>query len=78
MRYQLSATLRVMNREEINRISKIIIATAVAIHRRVGCGLREDVYVALLAEGLEEEGLNVKREAKVPFSFGKLSFKKGF
>jgi GxxExxY protein len=67
-----------MDRAELNRLSGIIIDAALCVHRRIGPGLSESVYVAVLAQELENRGLKVQREVVIPFSFGELSFKRGF
>jgi GxxExxY protein len=51
---------------ELNRISELIIGSAVAVHRRVGPGCLESAYSPCLAVELHRRGLEVHR--KVPLS----------
>ena len=46
-----------MNVEEV---SSVVVDTALHLHRDLGPGLLESVYVAVLARMLEERGWNVK------------------
>jgi len=51
---------------EINRITGLIIQAAIEVHRRLGAGLLESVYVACLAFELRAQGLSIKTEKTLP------------
>jgi GxxExxY protein len=53
-----------------NEISKIIVDSAVEVHRELGgSGLLEGVYEEALAEELKRRGLNVERQLYVPIIY---------
>ncbi|MDZ4672816.1 MAG: GxxExxY protein [Gemmatimonadota bacterium] len=54
-----------------------IIDAALAIHRRVGPGLLESVYEALLAAALSSRGIKVERQRILPFTFDGIHFREG-
>jgi GxxExxY protein len=49
-----------------NELAKIVVDTALQIHRRLGPGLLESAYHAILLIELRKRGLHVDREVKVP------------
>jgi GxxExxY protein len=53
-------------REELNRITEVIIGAAIAVHRELGPGLLESAYEACLAYELVERGLGVERQKELP------------
>src|SRR5205823_12352906 len=61
-----------------NEISRTIIDVAIDIHRRLGPGLLESVYLAVLAHELEKRGLRVEKEAPIPVIWDNLRFEIGF
>ena len=53
-----------------NEISRVIVDAAIEVHRELGGpGLLESVYEEALAFELEERGLSVKRQQKVPIVY---------
>ena len=58
--------MRVVDRD---RISGIIIAAAIEIHRLMGPGLLESAYIACLVHELIRRGLRVERQVAVPVVF---------
>ncbi|NUO09110.1 MAG: GxxExxY protein [Candidatus Brocadia sp.] len=48
-----------------NKIEKIIIDVAVALHMELGPGLLESVYEVLLAYELKKRGLSVDRQVSI-------------
>lgn len=48
------------------------------IHKKLGPGLLESVYEAVLCKKLEKEGLFVERQKPVDFVFEGISFQEGF
>ncbi len=49
-----------------NQITEIIIGTAIEIHKRLGPGLFESAYGAILEYELKKRGLRVRREVEIP------------
>ena len=45
-----------------NEISKVIVDAAINIHRQLGPGLLESVYLVVLAHELAKRGLRVEKE----------------
>lgn len=63
---------------EIDDITGIIINNSMEIHKKLGPGLLESVYEAVLCKKLEQEGLFVERQKPVDFVFEGISFQEGF
>lgn len=61
-----------------NEIARIIIDTAMEIHRRLGPGLLESVYTVILAHELRRKGLNVEREVPIPVKWDRIEMEVGF
>src|SRR5262249_25736507 len=61
-----------------NEISKIIVDAAVGIHRRLGPGLLESVYLVVLAHELRKRGLHVEKEVPIPLVWDNIRFEVGF
>ena len=61
-----------------NDIGKIIVNTAVTIHKELGPGLLETVYEVILTHELEKSGLNLKRQVSVPIKYKEIEFSEGF
>src|SRR5688572_15997600 len=61
-----------------NEISGIIIDTAISIHRRLGPGLLESVYRAILAYELQKRGLQVAVEVAIPIQWETIRLDVGF
>ena len=61
-----------------NEISGIITDTAVKIHRRLGPGLLESVYLVILAHELRKLGLKVQTEVPVPIRWEDIELEIGF
>jgi GxxExxY protein len=61
-----------------NEISSIIINTAIDIHRKLGPGLLESVYLAVLEYELKKRGLAVRKEVPVPVQWDNLRLEIGF
>ena len=64
--------------EEADRIGRIIVDSAIAVHRTLGPGLLESVYEACLAEELRQRGLMVERQVGVPVTYGEARLEVGF
>lgn len=61
-----------------NEIGKIIVDTAIDVHRGLGPGLLESVYEVVLNGELEKRGLNVKRQVPVAIQYNGYRFDEGF
>jgi len=61
-----------------NEIGKIIVNTAITLHKELGPGLLESVYEVILAHELEKCGLNVERQVVVPIEYKGIKFTEGF
>lgn len=61
-----------------NEIGKIIVDTAVAVHKELGPGLLETVYEVILAYELERRGLSVNRQVSIPIEYHGVKFDEGF
>ncbi|HEX8691609.1 MAG TPA: GxxExxY protein [Longimicrobium sp.] len=61
-----------------NVVTGEIVDAAYDLHTRLGPGLLESVYEALLARALERRGLQVERQKPVSFEFDGMRFEEGF
>jgi GxxExxY protein len=52
--------------DELNRVSSVIVDSAIAVHRVLGPGLLESTYQACLTFELQKRGLNVISEVPLP------------
>jgi GxxExxY protein len=59
-----------------NEIAKEIVDAAFKIHQRLGPGLLESVYEAILAYELRKRGLEVHRQVAVPVVWDELRSKR--
>lgn len=64
--------------EHDERIGRVVVDSALAVHRALGPGLFESVYEACLAEELRQSGLNVERQVGVPVVYGNARLEVGF
>jgi GxxExxY protein len=55
--------------ERLNRLTEIIIGCAIRIHRALGPGLLESVYVACLVFELNAQGISVVVEEPIPVQY---------
>jgi GxxExxY protein len=61
-----------------NQIGKVVVDTAVSVHRELGPGLLESVYETVLAHELRERGLGVDRQIPVSITYHEIRFDEGF
>lgn len=61
-----------------NDIARLIVDAAYHVHKRLGPGLLESVYEAVLAYELERRGLRVQRQVPMPIDYDGLRFDLGF
>jgi GxxExxY protein len=59
-------------------IGKLIVDSAIAIHRVLGPGLLERVYEACFCHELRKRGLALERQVIVPIVYEGLAFEEGF
>ena len=64
--------------EELNRLTGAIVDAAIDVHRRLGPGLLESVYQAVLAHELRKRGLNVVTEVAIPAVWDNIMLDVGF
>lgn len=67
-----------MNREEADRLSKVIIGAAINVHRELGPGLLESAYEACLKYELEEKGLSVESQVSQPVTYKGIQIECGY
>ena len=76
------ATLRVFapSREtwNVEELSAIVVDCAYKLHVEAGPGLLETVYEVVLAKMLEDRGLRVRRQVRIPIELMNLKFDEGF
>jgi len=61
-----------------NEIGKIIVDSAIAVHRELGPGLLESVYEVVLAYELRQRGLTVERQVPIPIRYKDMTFDEAF
>lgn len=61
-----------------NEIGKIVVDTALKVHRELGPGLLETVYETILAYELEKQGLHVERQFPVAIDYRGIKFDEAF
>jgi len=61
-----------------NEIGGVLIEMAIQIHRKIGPGLMESVYEAIMAQQLCRKGLEVKRQVAIPIEYDGAQFAEGF
>jgi GxxExxY protein len=61
-----------------NEIGTIIVDTAIVVHRELGPGLFESVYMIILQYELKQRGLHVDREVPIPIVYKEIQFNEGF
>jgi GxxExxY protein len=61
-----------------NEIGTIVVDCAIKMHRRLGPGLLESVYEAVLAYELKRRDLSIERQAPIPIVYDDIRFEEGF
>ncbi len=61
-----------------NEIGKIVVDSAVRLHKELGPGLLESVYEVLLSSELQTRGLELKRQVSIPIEYRGIRFDEGF
>src|SRR5204862_4376769 len=60
-----------------NEISRIVVDVAIDIHRKLGPGLLESVYLVVLAHELRKRGLQVEKEVPIPVRWDNIGVEAG-
>ena len=55
-----------MDRESLNRLSKIVLESSIEVHRNLGPGLLESTYEVCLCKELKLRNLNYIRQVSLP------------
>jgi GxxExxY protein len=58
-----------MKKENLNQLSKEILAAAITVHKEMGPGLLESVYELCLLKELQLRGINAKNQFLVPLFY---------
>jgi len=61
-----------------NEIGKIVVDSAISVHRALGPGLLESVYEVILAHELQRRGLAVQRQVPIAIEYDGVKFDEGF
>ena len=61
-----------------NEVAREIVDAAYKIHTRLGAGLLESVYEALMAYELQKRGLNFERQKPIPVVYEGMHLGEGF
>ena len=61
-----------------NEIGKLVIDSAIAVHRELGPGLLETVYEVVLAHELRQRGLAVERQVPISIELRGIKFDEAF
>ncbi len=64
--------------EELNKISKIILDACISVHKEMGPGLLESVYIICLVYELQKRGLKAKTEVSIPLIYQGIVLSKDF
>jgi GxxExxY protein len=63
---------------DVNEVTREVVNAAYAIHTRLGPGLFESVYEAVLCRAVEHRGFAVRRQVAVPLEVDGLHFAEAF
>jgi GxxExxY protein len=69
---------RIRKMGDVNEVTREIVDAAYSVHSRLGPGLFESVYEALLSQELERRGFTVRRQMAVPLEVDGLRFEEAF
>ena len=61
-----------------NKIGKIVVDSAIAVHRELGPGLLETVYEVILLHELRQRGLDAVRQVPISIELRGIRFDEGF
>jgi GxxExxY protein len=63
---------------DLEELARIAVDCGFRIHKKLGPGLLESVYEAILADGLSRSGLLVERQKPLPISFEGVEINEGY
>ena len=61
-----------------NELAKIVVDSALKVHKALGPGLLESVYQSVLAYELRQNGLTVEAEVSIPVVYGQVQIETAF
>ncbi len=61
-----------------NEIGKVVVDSAVTVHRELGPGLLETVYEVILVHELRQRGLQIERQVPISIEFRGTKFDEAF
>jgi len=67
-----------MNRDEYNRLSKIILDVCITVHKEMGPGLLESVYELCLMKEFKLRGIPAKHQVYIPLIYKDFELSKEF
>ena len=67
-----------MNKDELNQLSKEILAAAITVHKEMGPGLLESVYELCLLKELKLRGIYAENQVPVPLFYKGKQLNKDF
>ena len=67
-----------MTRDELNRLSRIILDACITVHKEMGPGLLESIYVICLVSELRTRGIRVATEVFIPLFYKGVELSKDF
>lgn len=65
-------------RDQLNKLTEIIIGSAIQVHRTFGPGLLESAYESCLAYELRKRGLAVEQQKAVPLVYEEVKLECGY
>lgn len=67
-----------MNKEEYERLGKVILDCAFEVHKELGPGLLESIYEECLCEELRNKSINVQNQVYLPLTYKGRKLDKNF
>jgi GxxExxY protein len=66
------------DREQLNKITEVVIGAAIQVHRTLGPGLLESAYESCLAYEIRKRGLAVEQQKPVPLVYEEVKLECGY
>lgn len=67
-----------LSKEELNKLSGVILDACITVHKEMGPGLLESIYSICLAYELKKRGLLIQTEVVVPLNYQGIELSKDF
>ena len=67
-----------MEKDDLNKLSEVVIGASIEVHRELGPGLLESAYEACLAHELTSRGIAFERQKGFPVRYKDLEIKLGY